>query len=132
MLYRPRIVRRVLIVEDRLAYGFVMRNLFERRGWEVSLARTLDTGMDCLEQAPDWIVLNLDLANDGGERFLRRMRAEGSRTPVVALGPSDGLTDQGLARLMRAGSVVVMPHPVDFRFLYSMCTGEYQTEAEVA
>jgi DNA-binding response OmpR family regulator len=132
MPYRKRSARRVLIVEDRLAHGFVMRNLFERQGWAVSLARTLDEGMDSLERSPDWIVLNLGLANDGGERFLRRMRAEGTRTPVVALSPPEGLSDQGLVKLMRTGSVVAMPYPIDFRLLYSMCTGEYQTEAGVA
>jgi DNA-binding response OmpR family regulator len=132
MPYRQRRGRHVLIVEDRLAYGFVMRTLFERQGWAVSLARTLDEAMDSLERSPDWIVLNLGLANEGGERFLRRMRTEGGRTPVVALTSAEGLSDQGLARLMRAGSVVAMPHPIDFRLLCSMCSGEYQGESGVA
>src|SRR4051812_5069921 len=91
---RQRRGRRVLVVEDRLAYGFVMRHLFERQGWAVSVARTLDEGMERLEQSPDWIVLNLALSNEGGERFLRRMRAERWRTPVVALTPAEGLGDQ--------------------------------------
>ena len=34
--------------------------------------------------------------------------------------------------MMRAGSVVAMPYPIDFRLLCSMCTGEYQIEAGVA
>lgn len=130
---RKRRVRRVLLVEDRLAHMFAMKSLFEREGWAVSVGRTLDQAMEGLNQSPDWIVLNVGLADDGGERFLRRMRAERISTPVVVLSSPEQLNDRGFVRsMMRAGSVVPMATPIAFRLLYNLCSGEQRTEAGVA
>src|SRR4051812_38635831 len=113
---------RLLIVEDDLATLYALRALFERRGWEVHSARTVGEAMAALEAAvPEWVILDLYLADGDGEEVLRQLRESGRECRVAVT--SGVLDPERVARLLEWKADVVMAKPIDFVRLYSACLG---------
>src|SRR4051794_40444618 len=110
----------LLIIEDDLATLFAMRTLFERRGWGVTVARSIEGAMEALTvPPPDWIILDLFLLDGDGEDFLRRVRLAKieSRIAIVS-----GLLDpERVVRLLQWKPDLLMAKPVDFSRLASEC-----------
>lgn len=114
--------RRLLIVEDDLATLYALRALFERRGWQVLVARTVANALAVFDAAaPDWVILDLYLPDGDGEEVLRWLRETGRPCQVAVT--SGALDPERVARLLEWKADLVMGKPIDFVKLYSACLG---------
>lgn len=115
--------QRVLIVEDDLATLFVMRRLFTQRGWKVSQCKTVAATLDQLDPPPDWIILDLGLADGDGEDVLRHVRQAGipSRVAVV----SAGLDPHRIQGLKPLKPDLLLAKPISFDALLDACAGPF-------
>ena len=89
-------MRKVMVLEDESSIrSFIVINL-RRAGYEVVEAETGEEALDKLHANPDTLVALLDvmLPKLDGFTVLRRLRAEGSTTPVLMLTARSELTDR--------------------------------------
>ncbi|MFZ5787580.1 MAG: response regulator transcription factor, partial [Acidobacteriota bacterium] len=78
--------RKVLVVEDDEAMAVALRDGFQYEGYEVALARDGVAGLNMARQtAADLLVLDVMLPKLSGLDVCRKLRAEGSRLPVIML-----------------------------------------------
>lgn len=86
---------RILITEDDKALARGLDALFKQSGYAVDRA---ETGADALEMAKDEpysvIILDVGLPDISGFEVLRRLRASGSRIPVLILTARDALEER--------------------------------------
>lgn len=76
-------MRRVLIVEDHASTCYVLKRTFQRQGWDVAVAATLQDAFESLDPLPDCILLDLNLPDGRGEQLLRQVRENGSPVRVA-------------------------------------------------
>lgn len=77
---------RILVVEDNADLAFGLRATLEFEGYRVWVAGDGEEGLRrALDERPDLIVLDLMLPGLSGYDVLRRLRAQGQRTPVLIL-----------------------------------------------
>jgi DNA-binding response OmpR family regulator len=112
---------RVLIVEDDLATLYALRASFEHRGCVVSLARKVEEAVRQLEPPPDWIILDLGLADGDGEDVLGVVRAFGLASRVAVV--SGALDADRIARIARWDPDMILSKPIDFGELIDRCAG---------
>lgn len=96
---------RVLLVDDHTLFRKGLAELLEQRGAisVVGIAGDGDEALPLLEStAPDVVITDLKMPPQGGLAFLRQIRAEGWRGPVLILTVSDDQED--LAGAMAAGA----------------------------
>jgi DNA-binding response OmpR family regulator len=114
--------QRVLIVEDDLATLFAMQRLFAHAGWKVAQSRTVTGAMGQLDPPPDWIILDLGLADGDGEEVLSHVRRHAipSRVAVVS-----GRLDQDRHTVVGVLTPdLVLRKPLRFGDLLRACGGE--------
>ena len=76
----------ILIVEDEFAVARGIQYALQQEGYEVAVARSGEEGLEfATNQAPDLIVLDVRLPGIDGFEVLRRLRAVGSKAPVLFL-----------------------------------------------
>jgi CheY-like chemotaxis protein len=72
----------VLIIEDQRMHALALRSLFTRKGCDVvGVADTVKDGIAMLASRPDYIVLDLTLADGDGVEILKRVRASEREMP---------------------------------------------------
>lgn len=77
---------RVLLVEDDTSLATALKELLEQEGYRVRLALDGKRGLDlALSEEFDLILLDYFLPSMDGREFLKRLRSEGSKVPVIAL-----------------------------------------------
>lgn len=107
---------KLLLVEDHAELSDFLARRLRRRGFEVVLATT---GTDALEQtgrdAPDLILLDLNLPIMDGWTVARTLRARDDRTPIIALTAHAMSGDREKA--LEAGCDEHHTKPVDFDLL---------------
>ena len=86
----------LLVVEDDARLGRLLVRLFSEDRHVVELAGTGRDGLDVADSltALDAIILDVGLPDLDGLEVARRIRARGSRTPIIMLTARDGLTDR--------------------------------------
>jgi DNA-binding response OmpR family regulator len=89
---------RILVVEDQRS---LLRNLIrglEEEGYEVIPAASVGDAREGLTRQPDVLVLDVMLPDGSGVDFLRQLRGEGFRQPILVLTARDSVDDrvQGL------------------------------------
>jgi two-component system OmpR family response regulator len=86
----------LLVVEDDPRLGRLLLRLFTEDRHLVELARTGRDGLDAADTGAslDAIVLDVGLPDMDGLEVARRIRAGGSRTPILILTARDGLSDR--------------------------------------
>ena len=85
----------VLIVEDERAIVEILKFNLKREGYETMEALDGETGLLLAQtKDPDLILLDVMLPKLDGFTVLRRLRAEGSTTPVLMLTARSELTDR--------------------------------------
>lgn len=86
---------RILLIEDDRVIGTALREQAEGEGHSVDWAARLDDASDALATAGfDLILLDLMLPDGKGIPFLRKLRAQGSRTPVIIMTALDQVSDR--------------------------------------
>lgn len=86
---------RILLVEDDSGLGVALRDQIAAEGHTLDWERTLADARSCFETVDyDLVLLDLMLPDGSGLDFLRRIRAEGSRVPVMILTARDRVTER--------------------------------------
>ena len=86
---------RVLVVEDEVRLAATLQDLLELNGYTVDICHDGESGLDnALTAIYDVILLDVMLPKLDGFTVLRRLRAEGSTTPVLMLTARSELTDR--------------------------------------
>jgi CheY-like chemotaxis protein len=77
-------MRSLLVVDDDLSVGKLLRAIFETEGWDVDYARSGDECLSMVEAAPpDVIVLDQMMPGLTGIETARLLRSEGFAKPIV-------------------------------------------------
>ena len=86
---------RILIVEDDLVLADGLKNSLMQSGYAVDLANSgADADSILAYQSFDLVVLDLGLPKLGGFEVLKRLRARGSKTPVLILTANDDVDNR--------------------------------------
>ncbi|HEY6740203.1 MAG TPA: response regulator, partial [Actinopolymorphaceae bacterium] len=85
----------ILIVEDEYAVARGVQYALQQEGYEVTLAPSAEEGLTIAQElVPDLIVLDVRLPGIDGFEALRRLRAVGSKAPVLMLTARDEEMDK--------------------------------------
>jgi DNA-binding response OmpR family regulator len=100
----------VLVVDDEPTIGEVVCRYLQRAGYETRVA--LD-GFEAVEiaeeQRPDLVVLDLMLPGIDGLEAMRRIRANGGRTPIILLTARGEESDRVIGLRLGADDYIVKP-----------------------
>jgi DNA-binding response OmpR family regulator len=74
----------ILVVDDDVALARMLRFTLSERGYGVSVAHNGERALDAVEeQAPDVIVVDLEMPVMDGRRFYHELRSRGHAVPVL-------------------------------------------------
>jgi len=100
----------ILIVEDEAPVARGIQFALQQEGYEVAIARTGKEGLEfATSQAPDLVVLDVRLPEMDGFEVLRRMRASGSKAPVLMLTARDDEFDKVVGLELGADDYLTKP-----------------------
>src|ERR1700675_482658 len=100
----------ILIVEDEYAVARGIQYALQQEGYEVTVARDGKEGLEfATTQAPDLVVLDVRLPGMDGFEILRRLRATGSKAPVLMLTARDDETDKVVGLELGADDYLTKP-----------------------
>jgi len=100
----------ILIVEDEFAVARGIQYALGQEGYTVAVARSGEEGLEfALAQAPDLIVLDVRLPGIDGFEVLRRLRAGGSRAPILVLTARDDEVDKVIGLELGADDYLTKP-----------------------
>lgn len=77
--------KRIVVVEDDESIALGLRVNLEAEGYEAMIATDGRSGLELVRRGCDLVVLDLMIPTMNGFEVLRRLRAEGIRTPVLVL-----------------------------------------------
>jgi two-component system response regulator VicR len=100
----------ILIVEDEFAVARGIQYALQQEGYQVAVARSGEEGLDfATNQAPDLVVLDVRLPGMDGFEFLRRLRASGSKAPVLVLTARNDEVDKVIGLELGADDYLTKP-----------------------
>jgi DNA-binding response OmpR family regulator len=100
----------ILIVEDEHAVARGIEYALQQEGYTVVLARSGEEGLEiAVGQAPDLVILDVRLPGIDGFEVLRRLRAAGSKAPVLMLTARDDEVDKVIGLELGADDYVTKP-----------------------
>ena len=100
----------ILIVEDEFAVARGIQFALQQEGHEVIIARSGEEGLEiAINQAPDLVLLDVRLPNMDGLEVLRRLRASGSKAPVLVLTARDDEVDKVIGLELGADDYLTKP-----------------------
>jgi DNA-binding response OmpR family regulator len=100
----------ILIVEDEFAVARGIQFALQQEGYEVVVARSGEEGLDIASnQAPDLVVLDVRLPGMDGFEVLRRLRATGSKAPILVLTARDDEMDKVIGLELGADDYLAKP-----------------------
>ena len=103
----------ILVVEDDPAVSLALEVALKGEGYTALLAATGDKGLEIgLAQAPDLLILDVRLPGIDGFELLRRLRAGGSKAPVIILTARDEEVDTILGLELGADDYMTKPFRV--------------------
>ena len=103
----------ILVVEDDPAVALALEVALKGEGYLPLLAATGDKGLEIgLSQAPDLLILDVRLPGMDGFELLRRLRAGGSKAPVIILTARDEEVDAILGLELGADDYMTKPFRV--------------------
>ncbi len=100
----------ILLVEDEFAVARGIEYALQQEGYDVRIARSGEEGLDfATQQAPDLVVLDVRLPGIDGFEVLRRLRASGSKAPVLMLTARDEEVDKVIGLELGADDYLTKP-----------------------
>ncbi|MGO9180845.1 MAG: response regulator transcription factor [Candidatus Limnocylindrales bacterium] len=100
----------ILIVEDEFAVARGIEYALQQEGYHVRIARSGEEGLEfATQQAPDLVVLDVRLPGMDGFEVLRRLRASGSKAPVLFLTARDDEVDKVIGLELGADDYLTKP-----------------------
>jgi DNA-binding response OmpR family regulator len=100
----------ILIVEDEYAVARGIQYALEQEGYQVAVAGSGEEALEVAgELAPDLVVLDVRMPGIDGFETLRRMRADGSKAPVLMLTARDEEMDKVIGLEMGADDYMTKP-----------------------
>jgi DNA-binding response OmpR family regulator len=100
----------ILVVEDEFAVARGLQYALQQEGYEVTVASNGEEGLAVAgELAPDLIVLDVRLPGIDGFELLRRLRATGSKAPVLMLTARDDEVDKVIGLELGADDYLTKP-----------------------
>jgi DNA-binding response OmpR family regulator len=100
----------ILIVEDEFAVARGIEYALQQEGYDVRIARSGEEGLEfAIQQAPDLVVLDVRLPGIDGFEVLRRLRAAGSKAPVLFLTARDDEVDKIIGLELGADDYLTKP-----------------------
>lgn len=106
---------RILVVEDDESSRRSMERLFLLNDTDVVTAASADEALSQLDWMPDWVILDLHLGKDDGERVLRAIREQNLPIRVAVV---SGSADRArLAALTDLSPDCVLIKPIHFSSL---------------
>ena len=100
----------ILIVEDEHAVARGLEYALQQEGYSVTLARNGEEALEVAgQQAPDLIILDVRLPGIDGFEVLRRLRASGSKAPVLFLTARDDEVDKVIGLELGADDYLAKP-----------------------
>jgi DNA-binding response OmpR family regulator len=100
----------ILIVEDEYAVARGIQYALQQEGYAVTVARSGEEGLNfAAGQAPDLVVLDVRLPGMDGFEVLRRLRASGSKAPVLILTARDDEVDKVIGLELGADDYLTKP-----------------------
>jgi DNA-binding response OmpR family regulator len=100
----------ILVVEDEFAVARGLQYALQQEGYEVTVASNGEEGLAIAgELAPDLIVLDVRLPGIDGFELLRRLRATGSKAPVLMLTARDDEVDKVIGLELGADDYLTKP-----------------------
>jgi len=104
---------RILLVEDDPALADTTTRAFKAQGWTVDWSTRGEPVPASVKQDPyDLVVLDIGLAGIDGFETLRRLRAQGSTTPVLMLTARDAVEDRVRGLESGADDYLVKPFAI--------------------
>ena len=101
----------ILVIEDEYAVARGLQYALEQEGYGVTLAPTGEAGLAAAsELAPDLIILDVRLPGIDGFEALRRLRAAGSKAPVLMLTARDDEVDKVIGLELGADDYLTKPY----------------------
>lgn len=86
--------KKILIIEDDPAVSDYLKTLFGDNGYDVCAAMSAQEGIELARQEhPDLITLDLELPDEWGPRFYRKLSADKNlkNTPVIVISGLSGI-----------------------------------------
>ena len=120
----------VLIVEDNDKNLELVRDILQAKGYRTLEAGTAEDGLEIAKgQAPDLILMDIQLPGMSGIEGLRALRAESAtaRIPVVAITASVMQADR--EQIMRAGFDGFIEKPITVRSFLEVVEGVLQARS---
>jgi two-component system cell cycle response regulator DivK len=109
---------RILVVEDNPLNRELLRDWLEVEGYEVWLARDLNSSYEVFsKQLPDAVLLDINLGKDSGLDLLAWMsqKVETREIPVIAVTAHALVAEQ--ERILKAGCKACLSKPIEFPLL---------------
>lgn len=125
---------KVLYIEDNESNVALMQSIVAARtNWSLEIAMTGADGLNSiLANAPDIVLLDLDLPDMPGIDVLARLSAMRSHAPMPVLIVSADATQERVDRLLRAGASGYIAKPIDVRELIREVTSRLACGETVA
>ena len=100
----------ILIVEDEHAVARGLQYALQQEGYEVTLAQSGEEGLEAATRsAPDLVLLDVRLPGMDGFEVLRRLRAAGTKSPVLMLTARDEEVDKVIGLELGADDYLTKP-----------------------
>ncbi len=101
----------ILIVDDEYAVARGIQYALEQEGYQVTVAGSGEEALGvAIDLAPDLIVLDVRMPGIDGFETLRRLRADGSKAPVLMLTARDEEMDKVIGLEMGADDYMTKPY----------------------
>ena len=106
----PTMGATILLVEDEYPVARGVQYALQQEGYDVALARSGEEGLEfATRQAPDLVILDVRLPGIDGFEVLRRLRAVGSKAPVLMLTARDEEFDKVVGLELGADDYLTKP-----------------------
>jgi DNA-binding response OmpR family regulator len=100
----------ILVVEDEHAVARGIQYALQQEGYEVTLAQSGEEGLEVATRAaPDLVLLDVRLPGMDGFDVLRRLRAAGTKSPVLMLTARDEEVDKVIGLELGADDYLTKP-----------------------